>query len=47
LIDWDVVAELKPYGGIRIEDNVVTTTGAPENMTRDAFAKLDAERAAA
>jgi Xaa-Pro dipeptidase len=47
LIDWDVVAELKPYGGIRIEDNVVTTTGAPENMTRDAFAKLGAQRAAA
>ena len=38
-IDWAVVEELKPFGGIRIEDNVVTTRGAPENMTRDAFAK--------
>lgn len=42
LIDWDVVEELHPYGGVRIEDNVVTTTGRPENMTRDAFAALAA-----
>ncbi|MEA3175786.1 MAG: Xaa-Pro dipeptidase, partial [Gammaproteobacteria bacterium] len=41
-IDWDVVAELKPYGGIRIEDNVVATAAKPENMTRDAFARLAA-----
>jgi Xaa-Pro dipeptidase len=42
LIDWDVVDELKPFGGVRIEDNVVTTPGRPENMTRDAFhATLD------
>jgi Xaa-Pro dipeptidase len=39
-IDWTVVEELKPFGGIRIEDNVVTTASKPENMTRDAFAKL-------
>jgi Xaa-Pro dipeptidase len=39
-IDWGVVDELKPYGGIRIEDNVVTTVGKPENMTRDAFARV-------
>jgi Xaa-Pro dipeptidase len=39
-IDWGVVDELKPYGGIRIEDNVVTTAGKPENMTRDAFARV-------
>ena len=42
LIDWAVVDELRPYGGIRIEDNVVTTGGEPENMTRDAFAGLAA-----
>ena len=41
-IDWRVVDELKPYGGIRIEDNVVTTASKPENMTRDAFASLAA-----
>jgi Xaa-Pro dipeptidase len=41
-IDWDVVAELKPFGGIRIEDNVATTPSKPENLTRDAFARLAA-----
>jgi Xaa-Pro dipeptidase len=41
-IDWKVVDELKPYGGIRIEDNVVATASKPENMTRDAFANLAA-----
>jgi Xaa-Pro dipeptidase len=39
-IDWSVVEELKPFGGIRIEDNVVATASRPENMTRDAFAKI-------
>ncbi|MEA3151860.1 MAG: Xaa-Pro dipeptidase, partial [Gammaproteobacteria bacterium] len=42
LIDWSVVDELRPFGGIRIEDNVATTAGRPENLTRDAFAKLAA-----
>ena len=42
LINWDVVDELRPFGGVRIEDNVVTTASAPENMTRDAFKALRA-----
>ncbi len=41
-IDWRVVEALRPYGGIRIEDNVATTPGTPENLTRDAFAQLAA-----
>jgi Xaa-Pro dipeptidase len=41
-IDWSVVDALRPYGGIRIEDNVATAAAGPENMTRDAFAKLAA-----
>jgi Xaa-Pro dipeptidase len=41
-IDWAVVEELKPFGGIRIEDNVAAAEGAPENLTRDAFARLAA-----
>jgi len=45
-IDWAVVEELKPYGGIRIEDNVATTDSQPENMTRDAFARVERLRAA-
>jgi Xaa-Pro dipeptidase len=39
-IDWTAVARLKPFGGIRIEDDVVCTAGTPENLTRDAFAAL-------
>jgi Xaa-Pro dipeptidase len=41
-IDWKVVEELKPYGGVRIEDNVVATSGKPENLTRDAFTRVAA-----
>ena len=41
-IDWALVEALRPYGGIRIEDNVATTAAGPENMTRAAFAKLAA-----
>lgn len=41
-IKWNVVEELKPYGGIRIEDNIATTAAAPENLTRDAFAAIAA-----
>jgi Xaa-Pro dipeptidase len=41
-IDWTVVEELHPFGGIRIEDNVVAADGAPENLTRDAFSRLAA-----
>jgi Xaa-Pro dipeptidase len=40
-IDWDLVAELMPYGGIRIEDNVAASSAGPENLTRAAFAALD------
>ena len=37
-VDWDRVAQFKPYGGIRIEDDVACTDGDPENLTRDGFA---------
>jgi len=39
-IDWQRVAELAPFGGIRIEDNLVITGGAARNLTREAFADL-------
>jgi len=39
-INWDKVETLTPYGGIRIEDNMVVTDGAPRNLTREAFAGL-------
>jgi Xaa-Pro dipeptidase len=38
-INWRAVEELTPYGGIRIEDDVVCTADAPENLTRAAFEK--------
>ncbi len=38
-IDWRAVEHFKPYGGIRIEDDVACTEGEPENLTRDAFAR--------
>ncbi len=39
-INWPMIEALRPYGGVRIEDNVVATAAAPENLTRDAFARL-------
>ncbi len=39
-INWSKVDELAPYGGIRIEDNVVVTEGGCDNLTRRAFAEL-------
>jgi Xaa-Pro dipeptidase len=41
-VDWTKVDRLRPYGGIRIEDNVLVTDGAPVNLTRDAFRSLAA-----
>ena len=37
-INWTRVEQLKPFGGIRIEDDVVARAGAPENLTRMGFA---------
>jgi Xaa-Pro dipeptidase len=39
-IDWTAVERLKPFGGIRIEDDVACAGEVPENLTRDAFAAL-------
>jgi Xaa-Pro dipeptidase len=41
-IDWEKVDALKPYGGIRIEDDVVARDSGPENLTRAAFAAVSA-----
>ncbi len=39
-VKWDTVAWLRPYGGIRIEDDVRVTADSQENLTRDAFARV-------
>ncbi len=39
-VNWDSVDWLRPFGGIRIEDNVRVTSAGTENMTRDAFAEV-------
>ena len=37
---WEGVDWLRPYGGIRIEDDVRVTADGCENLTRDAFASI-------
>ncbi|NNC78353.1 MAG: Xaa-Pro dipeptidase [Woeseiaceae bacterium] len=37
-VNWKTVDWLRPFGGIRIEDNVRVTADGAENLTRDAFA---------
>jgi len=37
MIDWGIVEKLRPFGGIRIEDDVRVLDGGCENLTRDAF----------
>ncbi len=39
-VNWDMVDWLRPYGGIRIEDDVRVLINDRENLTRDAFAQL-------
>ncbi len=38
--NWSKIEAFMPYGGIRIEDDIVIQENAVLNMTRDAFAKL-------
>ena len=37
-VNWKTVDWLRPFGGIRIEDNIRVLAGGNENLTRDAFA---------
>lgn len=38
--NWSRISELRPYGGVRIEDSVYVTDSGVENLTRDAFKQL-------
>ena len=37
LVDWKLIDELRPFGGIRIEDNVVVEADGIRNLTREAY----------
>ncbi|HEX6993857.1 MAG TPA: Xaa-Pro dipeptidase [Gammaproteobacteria bacterium] len=39
-VDWDAVERLLPYGGIRIEDDVLVEPAGVKNLTREAFAAV-------
>ena len=39
-INWERIAHLRRFGGIRIEDNLAVTAHGCENLTRDAFAAM-------
>lgn len=40
MIDWQRVQQLRRFGGVRVEDDVVARAGGHENLTRPAFASL-------
>ncbi len=42
LVNWDGVDWLRPFGGVRIEDDVRVMADRCENLTRDAFAAIAA-----
>jgi Xaa-Pro dipeptidase len=37
MIDWKLVDELRPFGGIRVEDNVLVLANGTRNLTREAY----------
>jgi Xaa-Pro dipeptidase len=37
LFDWKLIDALAPFGGIRIEDNVLVTPTGPRNLTRESL----------
>jgi Xaa-Pro dipeptidase len=37
MVNWDAIESLKPFGGVRIEDNVVVEDTGCRNLTREAF----------
>lgn len=37
LLDWKAIEALRPFGGVRIEDDVVVTTTGIRNLTREAW----------
>ena len=44
-VNWNRVSELKHFGGIRIEDDVIVTEFGYQNLSRQAFQSVTAEQA--
>lgn len=42
-INWDLIAELKPFGGVRIEDDIVVTEAGPRNLSREALSLVQSD----
>lgn len=40
-VNWGRVESLSPFGGIRVEDNIVVTEDEPQNLSRAAFASIN------
>ena len=40
-LNWSLIDQLIPYGGIRVEDDIVVRGKTPENLTRKAFSTVD------
>jgi Xaa-Pro dipeptidase len=38
LLDWAAIDELRPFGGVRIEDDILVEAEGTRNLTREAFA---------
>ena len=43
LLNWKLIEQLKPFGGIRIEDDVVATEFGHINLSRQAFQNIGAD----
>jgi len=43
MINWERVEQLRPFGGIRIEDNLHITDNGNKNLTREAFAAQESQ----
>jgi Xaa-Pro dipeptidase len=41
--DWGAIEALKPFGGVRIEDDVLVDGNRPRNLTREAWDELEAK----
>jgi Xaa-Pro dipeptidase len=46
LVDWKLVAQLTPHGGMRIEDDVLATAKGPRDLTRGLIAGPGGTRSA-